>query len=65
VSLLKINGKDIDIRYLEAEIKKIITENPDEVIVIKTDRRSNYKYMVQVLDKLQLAGAEKISLSTN
>ena len=50
---------------LEKKIKKIISRNPDMVISLKTDRKSKYQYMVMALDRLQAAGAEKISLSTN
>ncbi|HPR17047.1 MAG TPA: biopolymer transporter ExbD [Candidatus Cloacimonadota bacterium] len=50
---------------LEGRIKMIVTENPDMVISLKTDRKSKYENMVMALDRLQSAGAEKISLSTN
>jgi len=55
----------ITLKALQSRIRSIVTSNPDMVISLKTDRKSKYKYMVQVLDKLQAAGAEKISLSTN
>ena len=50
---------------LQKTIHQIVKDNPDMVISLKTDRQSKYQYMVQVLDKLQASGAEKISLSTN
>lgn len=50
---------------LKARIRTIVRNNPDMVISLKTDRQSQYKFMVQALDQLQAAGAEKISLSTN
>ncbi|MBC8384523.1 MAG: biopolymer transporter ExbD [Candidatus Cloacimonetes bacterium] len=56
---------EIPMNKIQAKIKDIVTANPDTVISLKTDRQSKYKYMVMVLDKLQAAGAEKISLSTN
>lgn len=56
---------EIPMNKIQAKIKDIVTANPDMVISLKTDRQSKYKYMVMVLDKLQAAGAEKISLSTN
>ncbi len=57
--------EEIPMNNIQSVIKGIVTSNPDMVISLKTDRKSKYKYMVQVLDKLQAAGAEKISLSTN
>lgn len=58
-------AEEISMNNIQSVIKGIVTSNPDMVISLKTDRKSKYKYMVQVLDKLQAAGAEKISLSTN
>lgn len=55
----------IQMNQLESKIRKIISDNPDMVISLKTDRKSKYEYMVMALDRLQAAGAEKISLSTN
>ena len=57
--------EEISMNNIQSVIKGIVTSNPDMVISLKTDRKSKYKYMVQVLDKLQAAVAEKISLSTN
>jgi len=66
---VKIQGKDIDqevsMAELEKTIKDLVKNNPDMVISLKADRRSKYQYMVMALDRLQAAGAEKISLSTN
>ena len=63
--VVAVNQKEIPLAELEPTIKRIVKENPDMVISLKTDRKSKYKFMVQVLDRLQAAGAEKISLSTN
>ncbi len=64
---LKSGGieKVVPMNELQKIIHKIVKDNPDMVISLKTDRQSKYQYMVQVLDKLQASGAEKISLSTN
>ena len=55
----------IQMNQLEAKINGIVSGNPDMVISLKTDRKAKYQYMVMALDRLQAAGAEKISLSTN
>jgi biopolymer transport protein ExbD len=60
-----LNEEVIPLNNLENRIREIVLENPDMVISFKTDRQSKYDYMVRVLDVLQAAGAEKISLSTN
>lgn len=60
-----LNEEIVPLNQLEARIRNIVLDNPDMVISFKTDRKSKYEYMVRVLDILQAAGAEKISLSTN
>ena len=55
----------VPLNQLETKIRKIVSGNSDMVVSLKTDRKSKYQNMVQALDKLQAAGAEKISLSTN
>ncbi len=59
------NERIVPMNELQNIIHKIVNNNPDMVISLKTDRKSKYQYMVKVLDKLQASGAEKISLSTN
>ena len=63
--LVAVNQEEVPLNQLETTIKNIVKNNPDMVISLKTDRKSKYYHMVSVLDKLQAAGAEKISLSTN
>ncbi|MEA1973915.1 MAG: biopolymer transporter ExbD [Candidatus Cloacimonadota bacterium] len=64
---LEIAGEEeiVELTTLERKIRSLINANPEMVLQVKTDRRSKYDNMVKVLDILQLAGAEKISLSTN
>jgi biopolymer transport protein ExbD len=62
---IQLDEKDVSINNLEAIIRRIVTEKPDQVISLKSSRFSRYENMVSVLDRLQAAGAEKISLSTN
>lgn len=59
------NEESVQMNELEGKIRQIVSGNPDMVISLKTDRKAKYQYMVMALDRLQLAGAEKISLSTN
>ncbi|MDP8321455.1 MAG: biopolymer transporter ExbD [Candidatus Stygibacter australis] len=63
--LVAVNEEEVPLEDLEKVIRNKVKGNPDMVISLKTDRKSNYDYMVRVLDLLQAAGAEKISLSTN
>ena len=63
--LVAVNEEEVPLENLEKQIRNKVKGNPDMVVSLKTDRKSNYEYMVKVLDLLQAAGAEKISLSTN
>lgn len=38
------------------------SQNPNLIAAVKTDLNAPYKYMIDVLDQLQSAGADKISL---
>jgi len=63
--IVAVNESEVPLEDLEKVIRNKVKGNPDMVVSLKTDRKSNYEYMVRVLDLLQAAGAEKISLSTN
>ncbi len=60
-----INEEEVSHIELENKVRTLVRENPDIVISLRTDRRSKYFHMIDVLDRLRSAGAEKISLSTN
>ena len=56
---------DITFDQLKSKIRSLVRDNPKMVISLKTDRAAKYDYMVRALDRIQDAGATKISLSTN
>jgi len=60
-----LNDEEVSSISLENRIRTMVSENPDLVVSLKTDRRSRYYHMIDALDRLRSAGAEKISLSTN
>ncbi len=60
-----LNDEEISYIALENRIRTMVRENPDLVVSLRTDRRSRYHFMIDALDRLQAAGADKISLSTN
>ncbi len=47
---------------VEAIWRQGVTENPNLIAAVKTHPNAPYKFMVDVLDALQSAGAERISL---
>jgi len=62
--LVFIDGVRFQVPEIRAEIEKRIKGRPELVISLKTHREARYELMVKVLEQLQLADAEKISLST-
>lgn len=60
-----LNDEEITYIALENRIRTMVSENPDLVVSLRTDRQSNYHFMIDALDRLRAAGADKISLSTN
>lgn len=60
-----VNDEEMTYAALEQRIRIMVNQNPDLVVSLRTDRRSRYHHMIEVLDRLRAAGAEKISLSTN
>ena len=60
---LRINGEPVSQDQLVDEVKKILNDNKDAIFSIKTHPRAQYKYMINALDKLRLANAERYSLA--
>ena|SRR3990172_13287097 len=42
--------------------RQAVTSNPNLIAAVKTSPQASYRYMIDVLDQLQKAGADKISL---
>jgi biopolymer transport protein ExbD len=59
------NTEIVSLGELQARAKDSVRQNPEMVFMLKTDRQSKYVNMVNVLDRLRVAGAERINLSTN
>ncbi len=57
--------EDITMDQLKAKVREVIRNNPKMVISLQIERNAPYDYMVEALDRIQAAGAKKISLSTN
>ncbi|HNP62471.1 MAG TPA: biopolymer transporter ExbD [Woeseiaceae bacterium] len=55
----------IDPRAVRANIERMHAENPDALVVIKPDRRSLNKTLVQVMDASRAAGIYNISIAAD
>ena len=60
-----LNNEVVSLQELETRVRQLVIQNPEMVFMLRTDRQSRYENMVNVLDRLRIAGAERINLSTN
>jgi biopolymer transport protein ExbD len=56
------NISTITAREVEAIWRTEVAQNPNLIAAVKTHPEAAHRYMIAVLDALQLAGAERISL---
>jgi len=63
--IVALDDEVISYADLESRVRTMVADNPDLVVSLRTDRLSRYHFMIDALDRLQAAGAERISLSTN
>lgn len=49
-------------RQVQGILRQEMAANPNLIAAIKTDPNASYRHMINVLDEVKLAGAERISL---
>jgi len=62
---IAIGDNIVTLSELESRVRVLVRQNPEMVFMLRTNRESRYVHMVEVLDRMRLAGAERINLSTN
>ncbi|MEJ2330133.1 MAG: biopolymer transporter ExbD [Gammaproteobacteria bacterium] len=62
-NLIWIGERPIDPQAIRANIKRMVAENPAATVVIKVDRHSANKTLVQVMDASRQAGIYRIFLA--
>jgi len=60
-----INNEIVTLHELEGRVRTIVRENPEMVFTLRADRQSKYVNMYEVFDRMLVAGAERVNLSTN
>jgi len=58
-----LEGRQIDIRSVQAHIERCLAENPEGSIVIVADKNSHTGIVIRVMDQCRLAGAKNISIA--
>lgn len=56
------NASTVSPREIESLWRIEVAQNPNLIAAVKTHPEAQHRYMIQVLDGLQMAGAERISL---
>ncbi len=58
-----IQKRKVDIGAVRATIEKLHAESPEGTVIIQADKKSATGMLVDVLDKIKLAGVKNISVS--
>ncbi len=58
-----IDRRRIPLEAVRAQVERLRTENPNSAAVIQADVRSSSGLLVEVMDRVRLAGVEQIAVS--
>jgi biopolymer transport protein ExbD len=58
-----IDRRMVDVRTVQANIERLLAENPKGSVIIQADRESKNGLLVQVMDAAKLAGVQDISIA--
>ena len=61
--IISMEGRDVDIRAVRANVERLIAENPDASVVVQADPESESSLLVGVMDQARLAGAAGVSIA--
>ncbi len=61
--VISMEGRDIDLRAVRANVERLIAENPDSSVVVQADPQSESNLLVGVMDQARLAGAAGVSIA--
>ena len=60
-----IDRRQVDIRWVRANIERLHAENPQGAVVIQADKNSKNGLLVQVMDAARQAGVFNVSIAAN
>ena len=60
---ISMEGRNIDLRAVRANVERLIAENPDSSVVVQAHPQSESNIMVGVMDQARLAGAAGVSIA--
>ncbi|OGQ60899.1 MAG: hypothetical protein A3J24_03250 [Deltaproteobacteria bacterium RIFCSPLOWO2_02_FULL_53_8] len=62
--LISLNGREVPVEGLRAELAREFERTHDKFVVIKADGSAMHRVVIKVLDVAKLAGAERLSIAT-
>jgi biopolymer transport protein ExbD len=62
---LNINGKNVSFDEFQSMVGKLAKINPDQTVVIRGDRRSQYDLVLKVLDSCNAAGITSVGFAAS
>lgn len=62
--MIFLNQKQISLDDLNAQLKPLLKENSERVVVIRADKDLSLEATIRVIDRAKLAGAERFMIAT-
>ncbi|MDI6640819.1 MAG: biopolymer transporter ExbD [Elusimicrobiota bacterium] len=59
-----LNDKKIVLENLERELRAILPLQKEKLVIIRADKNTKHGVVVEVLDRVKLAGCEKLAIAT-
>ena len=61
--VIRINGRNIDVRAVRANVERLRAEKPDAAVVIFADKGSETGVLMMVMDQVRQGGVQNVSLA--
>ncbi len=60
-----IDGRQVDIRAVRANVERLRAENPEGSVVIQADEESRTGILIQVMDQVRQAGVQNVAVAAS
>lgn len=61
---LYLNEKKIALQDFEEELKYLLAPKSDKFVTIKSDKNVSYGFLISIIDRIKLSGADSVNLAT-
>jgi len=58
-----IDGRQVDVRAVRANIERLRAENPESAVVIQADEESRTGILIQIMDQVRQAGVYDVAVA--